>query len=114
MARSASVNINQDDFQRISDKTPMLADLKPSGKYLMEELHRIGGVPSVMKYILDNGFIHGDCLTVTGKTIKENLSSVPDLDFKKQDVIRPLENPIKTTGQLEILYCNLSEKREIA
>jgi dihydroxy-acid dehydratase len=114
MARSASVNINQDDFQRISDKTPMLADLKPSGKYLMEELHRIGGVPSVMKYLLDNEFLHGDCLTVTGKTLKENLASVPALDFKKQDVIRPLENPIKATGHLQILYGNLAEKGSVA
>lgn len=114
MARTASVNITQDDFQRISDKTPMLADLKPSGKYLMEELHRIGGVPAVMKYLLDNGFMHGDCLTVTGKTIKENLAAVKALDFKKQDVIYPVENPVKATGHLQILYGNLAEKGSVA
>jgi dihydroxy-acid dehydratase len=114
MARSASIDITQEDFQRISDKTPMLADLKPSGKYLMEELHRIGGVPAVMKYLLDNGFLHGDCLTVTGKTIRENLTEVKPLDFKTQDVIRPLESPIKATGHLQILYGNLAEKGSVA
>lgn len=114
MARSASIDITQEDFQRISDKTPMLADLKPSGKYLMEALHKIGGVPAVMKYLLDNDFLHGDCLTVTGKTIKENLAGVPALDFKKQDVIRPFENPIKATGHLQILYGNLAEKGSVA
>lgn len=114
MARSASVDIKQEDFQRISDKTPMIADLKPSGKYLMEELHRIGGVPIVMKYLLDKGFLHGDCLTVTGKTIKENLVDVPLLEFSKQDVIRPIENPIKATGHLQILYGNIAEKGSVA
>jgi dihydroxy-acid dehydratase len=114
MARSASVSITQEDFQRLSDKTPLLADLKPSGKYLMEELHRIGGVPVVMKYLLENGFLHGDCMTVTGKTIKENLANVPSLDFGKQDVIRPIENPIKATGHLQILYGNLAEKGSVA
>ena len=114
MARSAAVDITQEDFQRISDRTPMLADLKPSGKYLMEELHRIGGVPAVMKYLLEKGFIHGDCLTVTGKTIRENLQSLPSLDFKKQDVVYPVENPIKKTGHLQILYGNLAEKGSVA
>ncbi len=114
MARSASINITQEDFQRISDKTPMLADMKPSGKYLMEELHRKGGVPAVMKYLLEKGFLHGDCLTVTGKTIKENLAHVPGLDFAKQDVIHPIENPIKATGHLQILYGNLAEKGSVA
>ncbi|HEX8041206.1 MAG TPA: dihydroxy-acid dehydratase [Chryseosolibacter sp.] len=114
MARSAAVDITQADFQRISDQTPMLADLKPSGKYLMEELHRIGGVPAVMKYLLEKGFIHGECLTVTGRTIRENLQAVPSLDFKKQDVIYPVENPIKKTGHLQILYGNLAEKGSVA
>lgn len=114
MARSASVNIRLEDFQRISDKTPMLADLKPSGKYLMEALHRNGGVPAVMKYLLENGFLHGDCMTVTGRTIRENLANVPALDFEKQDVIRPLDSPIKTTGHLQILYGNLAEKGSVA
>lgn len=114
MARAASVSITQDDFQRISDKTPLIADLKPSGKYLMEELHRIGGVPAVMKYLLEKGFLHGDCLTVTGKTVKENLADVKPLDFTSQDVIMPLEKPIKATGHLQILYGNLAEKGSVA
>jgi dihydroxy-acid dehydratase len=114
MARSSRIDIEQDDFQRISDRTPMLADLKPSGKYLMEELHRIGGVPAVMKYLLEKGLLHGDCLTVTGKTIKQNIENVPSLDFKKQAVIYPLENPIKKTGHLQILYGNLAEKGSVA
>src|SRR5690349_23077182 len=87
MARGAGVSITQEDFQRISDKTPLLADLKPSGKYMMEELHIIGGVPAVMKYLLEKGYLHGDCMTCTGKTVKENLKDVPALDFTKQDII---------------------------
>ncbi len=114
MARAAEVELSQDDFQRISDKTPLIADLKPSGKYLMEELHRIGGVPAVMKYLLEKGFLHGDCLTVTGKTIKENLEGVKSLDFQSQDVIMPLEKPIKETGHLQILYGNLAENGSVA
>lgn len=114
MARAASIPLTQDDFQRISDKTPLIADLKPSGKYLMEELHRIGGVPAVMKYLLEKGFLHGDCLTVTGKTLAENLADVKPLDFNAQDVIMPLEKPIKETGHLQILYGNLAEKGSVA
>lgn len=114
MAKAAGVSVTQDDFQRISDKTPMIADLKPSGKYLMEEVHRIGGVPAVMKYLLTKGFLHGDCVTVTGKTIKENLAEAVTLDFKTQDVILPVENPIKATGHLQILYGNLAEKGSVA
>src|SRR5690606_31980740 len=95
MAKSAGVALDQDDFQRLSDKTPLIADLKPSGKYLMEALHKIGGVPSVMKYLLEKGMLHGDCITVTGKTVKENLADVPSLSFETQDVILPLEKPIK-------------------
>lgn len=114
MAKAVGVALTQDDFQRISDKTPMLADLKPSGKYLMEDLHKMGGVPSVMKYLLEKGFLHGECLTVTGKTVSENLKNVPSLDFSKQDIIRPLENPIKATGHLQILYGNLAEKGSVA
>jgi dihydroxy-acid dehydratase len=114
MAKSAGVNVTQDDFQRISDKTPLIADLKPSGKYLMEALHKIGGVPAVMKYLLEKGFLHGDCMTVTGNTIKENLKNVRSLDFTAQDVIRPLEKPIKATGHLQILYGNLAEKGSVA
>jgi dihydroxy-acid dehydratase len=114
MARAASVSVTQEDFQRISDKTPLIADLKPSGKYLMHELHRIGGVPAVMKYLLKKGFLHGECLTVTGKTIAENLKNAADLNFDTQDVILPLENPIKATGHLQILYGNLAEKGSVA
>lgn len=114
MARSVDVPLTQDDFQKISDKVPMLADFKPSGKYLMQDLHEHGGVPSVMKYLLNKGLLHGDCLTVTGKTLAENLASVPDLDFEKQDIIYPLEKPIKATGHLQILYGNLAEKGCVA
>jgi dihydroxy-acid dehydratase len=114
MSKSVGVKITQEDFQRISDKTPMLADLKPSGKYLMEDLHKIGGAPIVMKYMLKNGFLHGDCMTVTGKTIEENLKDVPVLEFEKQDVIYPIEKPIKATGHLQIMYGNLAEKGSVA
>ena len=114
MAKAAGVELSQDDFQRISDKTPLIADLKPSGKYLMQELHRIGGVPAVMKYLLKKGYLHGDCLTVTGKTIAENLVGATDLNFEVQDVILPLEKPIKTTGHLQILYGNLASKGSVA
>jgi dihydroxy-acid dehydratase len=114
MAKSVGVKLTQDDFQRISDKTPLIADLKPSGKYLMEALHKIGGVPAVMKYLLKKGFLHGDCITVTGKTIAENVANAKDFDFEKQDVILPLEKPIKATGHLQILYGNLAEKGSVA
>lgn len=114
MAKSAGVEVTQEDFQRISDKTPLIADLKPSGKYLMEELHRIGGVPSVMRYLLEQGFLHGDCITVTGKTIAENVANAKPLNFAEQDVIVPLEKPIKATGHLQILYGNLASKGSVA
>lgn len=114
MAKSVGVKLTQDDFQRISDKTALLADLKPSGKYLMEAVHKIGGVPAVMKYLLQKGYLHGDCLTVTGKTIAENLADAKDLDFEKQDVIFPFEKAIKKTGHLQILYGNLAEKGSVA
>jgi dihydroxy-acid dehydratase len=114
MARAIGVSVNQEDFQRISDKTPLIADLKPSGKYLMEELHRIGGVPSVMKYLLKEGFLKGDCVTVTGKTIAENVAQARTLDFDKQDVIVPIEKPIKATGHLQILYGNLAPQGSVA
>jgi dihydroxy-acid dehydratase len=109
MAKSVDVPLTQDDFQVVSNKTPVLADFKPSGKYLMEDLHQYGGVPAVMKYMLKNGMLHGDCLTVTGKTIAENLQSAPDLDFDQQKIIMPLQSPIKVTGHLQILYGNLAE-----
>lgn len=113
IAKAANVDLTLDDFQRISDRTPLLADLKPSGKYLMEDLHAVGGVPAVMKYLLEKGMIHGDCLTVTGKTVAENLSEVPGLK-EGQDVILPVEKPIKSTGHLQILYGNLAPEGSVA
>ena len=114
MAKSVDVSLTQDDIQAISDKTPVLADFKPSGKYLMQDLHQYGGVPAVMKYLLKKGYLHGDCLTVTGKTIAENLEHMPDLDFDQQKIIMPLETPLKATGHLQILYGNLAEKGSVA
>jgi len=114
MAKSVDVSITQDDFQMISDKTPVLADFKPSGKYLMQDLHQFGGVPAVMKYMLAQGWLHGDCLTVTGKTIAENLAAAPDLDFDQQKIILPKENPIKATGHLQIMYGNLATGGSVA
>ena len=114
IAKSVDVVFTQDDFQIISDKVPVLADLKPSGKYLMEDLHNIGGVPAVMKYLLKVGLLHGDCLTVTGKTIAENLEDVPELEFDDQKIIYPVSNPIKATGHLQILFGNLATKGSVA
>jgi dihydroxy-acid dehydratase len=114
MAKSVDVPLTQDDFQTISNRIPVLADMKPSGKYMMEDLHKIGGVPAVMKYLLKKGWLHGDCLTVTGNTIAENLSAIPDLDFDEQKIIFPSENPIKLTGHLQILYGNLAEGGSVA
>jgi dihydroxy-acid dehydratase len=114
MAKSVDLPLTQDDFQTISNKIPVLADFKPSGKYLMQDLHEYGGVPAVMKYLLSKGMLHGDCLTVTAKTIAENLTAAPDLDFEKQKIIYPIENPIKKTGHLQILYGNLAEKGGVA
>jgi dihydroxy-acid dehydratase len=114
MAKSVNVPLTQDDFQKVSDRVPVLADFKPSGKYLMQDLHEHGGVPAVMKYLLQKGLLHGDCLTVTGKTVAENLAGVPDLDFKSQQIIYPLEQPLKKTGHLQILYGNLAEKGSVA
>lgn len=113
IAKAAGIDFTLKDFQRISDETPFLADLKPSGKYLMEDLHELGGIPVVMKYLLKKGFIDGSCMTVTGKTIAENLENVPDLGVE-QDVIRPLENPIKSSGHIRILFGNLAEKGAVA
>ena len=114
MAKSVDVTLTQDDFQTISDRVPVLADFKPSGKYLMQDLHQHGGVPAVMKYLLQKGFLHGDCLTVTGKTLAENLANVPDLDFEKQKIILPVDSPLKATGHLQILYGNLAKKGSVA
>jgi dihydroxy-acid dehydratase len=114
MAKSVGVELTQDDFQLISNTIPVLADFKPSGKYLMEDLHQHGGVPSVMKYLLGKGLLHGDCLTVTGKTVAENLAAAKDLNFEKQTIIRPLEAPLKATGHLQILYGNLAKGGSVA
>ena len=114
MAHSVGLTLTQDDVQATSDKVPVIADFKPSGKYLMEDLHNIGGVPLVMKYLLSKGLIHGDCMTVTGKTVAENLAAVPDIEFEKQQIIRPIENPFKTTGHLQILYGNIAEGGSVA
>jgi dihydroxy-acid dehydratase len=114
MAKSVGVAFTQDDFQTISDKIPVLADFKPSGKYLMQDLHQYGGVPAVMKYMLAEGWLHGDCLTVTGKTIAENLAAAPSLDFEQQKIIYPKENPIKATGHLQIMYGNLATGGSVA
>lgn len=114
MAHSVGIALTQDDIQAISDKTPVLADFKPSGKYLMQDLHQHGGLPAVMKYLLEKGLLHGDCLTVTGKTLAENLASIPSLDFQQQQIVKPLETPIKATGHLQILYGNLAEGGSVA
>ncbi|MCY7291046.1 MAG: dihydroxy-acid dehydratase [Ferruginibacter sp.] len=114
MAKSVDVVITQDDFQRISDKTPVIADFKPSGKYLMRELHAHGGVPAVMKYLLGKGMLHGDCMTVTGKTVAENLKDISPINFETQKIIYPIEAPLKATGHLQILYGNLAEKGSVA
>jgi len=114
MAHSVGLTLTQDDIQRTSDKTPVIADFKPSGKYLMEDLHNIGGVPLVMKYLLQKGLLHGDCLTVTGKTVAENLENIPDLEFENQQIIKPLENPIKVNGHLQILYGNIATGGSVA
>lgn len=113
IAKSAQIEFTLGDFQKISDTTPFLADLKPSGKYLMEDVHEIGGIPAVMKYLLKKGLLHGDCLTVTGKTLAENLEAVADLS-EGQGVIKPLERPIKESGHLRIMFGNLAEEGSVA
>ncbi|MDE3235619.1 MAG: dihydroxy-acid dehydratase [Bacteroidota bacterium] len=114
MAKSVGLDVTQDDFQAISDRVPVLADFKPSGKYLMQDLHNHGGVPAVMKYLLRKGLLHGDCLTVTGKTLAENLAEVEEINFETQDIFYPLEKPLKATGHLQILYGNLAEGGSVA
>jgi dihydroxy-acid dehydratase len=114
MAKSVDIDLSQDDVQVVSDRIPFIGNLKPSGQYLMEDLHNIGGVPAVMKYLLSAGMLNADCLTVTGKTVRENLAGVPDLDFESQNVIFPITNPIKPTGHLQILYGNLATEGSVA
>ncbi len=113
IAHSVGIELTLKDFQDISDKTPLLADLKPSGKYLMEDLHDVGGVPAVMKYLLKEGLLHGDCLTVTGKTIAENLASVPNLN-DGQEVIYEIQKALKPTGNIQILYGNIATEGCVA
>jgi dihydroxy-acid dehydratase len=114
IGKSIGVEVTQDDFQRMSDQTPVLADFKPSGKYLMQDLHQYGGVPAVMKYLLNEGLLHGDCLTVTGRTLAENLSDVTPINEIDQPIVQTLDNPIKPSGHLQILYGNLAEKGSVA
>ncbi len=114
MARSVDITLMLKDFQEISNKVPLLADFKPSGKYLMEDLHQFGGVPAVMKYLLSKGMLRGDCLTVTGKTVAENAAAAPALDFAKQQIILPIEKPLKATGHLQMLFGNLAKEGSVA
>ncbi|MGC6433539.1 MAG: dihydroxy-acid dehydratase [Crocinitomicaceae bacterium] len=113
IADSVGVKVTLDDFQRISDEIPVLADLKPSGKYLMEDLHNVGGVPAVMKYMLEKGMLNGNCLTCTGKTVAENLEDLPGLK-ENQDVVLKVENPYKATGHIQVLHGNLAEEGSVA
>ncbi|KAI8975643.1 dihydroxy-acid dehydratase [Mycotypha africana] len=113
IARSVGINLTLDDFQAASDKTPFLADLKPSGKYVMEDLHGIGGIPAILKYLMEEKLINGGVMTVTGKTLEENLHSLPGLP-QGQDIIRPLSNPIKKTGHIQILRGNLAPEGSVA
>ena len=113
IAKAADINLTLDDFQKVSDSTPFLADLKPSGKYLMNDLHEVGGVPGVLKYMLEKGMLYEDCITVTGETIAENLKNVLPLK-KGQDIIKLINNPIKETGHLQILKGNLADKGSVA
>ena len=114
IAHSAGVSFTMKDIQDISDRTPLIADLKPSGKYYMEDVLAIGGMPAILKYLWQKGFLHGECLTVTGKTMAENLAQAPDLNFDTQKIILPIENPIKATGHLQILYGNLAPDGAVA
>jgi dihydroxy-acid dehydratase len=113
MARSVDVELTIDDFQKVSDRVPYLADLKPSGKFVQEDLHSVGGTPAVMKYLLENGHLKGDCLTVTGKTIAENIADLPGLK-EGQTIVQPLDKPIKKTGHLQILKGNLAPDGAVA
>lgn len=113
IAKSANINFSIDDFQKISESTPFLADLKPSGKFLMEDLHNVGGIPAVMKYMLDNNLLNGDCITVTGKTISENLKNIKLLETD-QEIIKSISNPIKDSGHIRILYGNIALNGSVA
>ena len=114
IAHAADIEFTLEDFQKVSDRTPLIADLKPSGKYLMEDVHGVGGTPAIMKYLLDNGYLHGDCLTVTGKTLAENLAEVVPMEFEDQDVIYPTNKALKSSGNIQIIYGNLAEEGAVA
>ncbi|GGD14848.1 dihydroxy-acid dehydratase [Hyunsoonleella pacifica] len=116
IAFAADIDFTLEDFQRVSDRTPLIGDLKPSGKYLMEDIHGIGGTPAVMKYLLDNGYLHGDCMTVTGKTLAENLADVAPLEFEddSQEVIYSKDKALKPSGNIQILYGNLATEGAVA
>ncbi|MGK0414107.1 MAG: dihydroxy-acid dehydratase [Polaribacter sp.] len=114
IAHAADIDFTLEDFQRVSDRTPLIADLKPSGKYLMEDVHGVGGTPAIMKYLLDNGYLHGDCLTVTGKTLAENLAEVEAIEFEDQDVIYPKDKALKSSGNIQIIYGNLATEGAVA
>src|SRR5215471_6852702 len=113
MARSVNVPLTIDDFQRVSDRTPLLADFKPSGQYVMEDLHKVGGIPAVIKFLLSEGMIHGDCMTVTGKTVRENVVNLPEL-APGQKIVMPRTKPIKSTGHIQILKGNLAPDGSVA
>ncbi|RWR96072.1 dihydroxy-acid dehydratase, chloroplastic [Cinnamomum micranthum f. kanehirae] len=113
IARSVGLQLTLDDFQKVSDKVPFLADLKPSGKYVMEDVHKIGGTPAVIRFLLEEGFLEGDCMTVTGKTLAQNAEIIPPL-AEGQQIIRPLDNPIKKTGHIQIIYGNLAPEGSVA
>ena len=113
MARTAGVDLTIDSFQEVSDRVPYIADLKPSGRYVMQDLHEVGGIPVVMKYLLQEGFLDGSCLTVTGQTLSENLADVPDLT-DSQDVVHRVEQPLKPTGHIQILRGNLAPEGAVA
>lgn len=113
MAKTIGVKLTIEDFVRLGNSTPLLADFRPSGKYVMEDLHKIGGVPAVMKYLLKEGLLHGDCITVTGKTVAENLEMLPALP-EGQDLLHPLSNPIKATSHIRILYGNIASEGAVA
>ena len=113
MARSVNVDLTIDDFQRVSDRTPLLADFKPSGQYVMEDLHRAGGVPAVIKLLLAEGLLNGDCITVTGSTLRENVKDLPGLQADQQ-IVRPISDPIKPTGHIQILRGNLAPEGAVA
>ena len=114
MAKSVGIKLDLAYFQKVSDETSVIADLKPSGKFMMEDVHTIGGLPAILKYLLKKGFLHGDCMTVTGKTLAENVADAADLNFENQDIIFPVENPIKKTGHLQMLYGNLAPEGSVA